>query len=158
MEKQELVTELLSAGLPENMANIQSVGFVEQVVEQIIKSNPSNYLALYYLGAFCQKNNLIEKSLLAYEKVLVIYPDHFHTCHNLAVAHRLICNWELSKDFFERALSLRPFSSEALYNLALLHIQMDNKAEYQSVLSKLQTINKKLAGSLLKFRENYNKL
>ncbi len=97
-----------------------------KLLERAEKSATDNYEIINDL-AFCyERSDMLEKSLLYYEKYLDIDPFNDNVWFNVGTIHARELNFAKALEAFDYAIALNPDNSSVLYNKAILLVNGGN--------------------------------
>lgn len=122
---------LLTNGLPSNVTDVvqQALGLAaqhhgagrlpeaENIYQQILKNNPNQPNALYFLGQLAHQVGRNEIAVELFSKALTIAPKFVDGYNSLGVAHHNLGNMDEAVASFQNVLALKPNHAVAQNNL-----------------------------------------
>lgn len=109
------------AGITPTADNV-SDGYYHEIfiLEEMIKANPADTVALVKLGRLTQDGHDFEKARSAYASYLEMRPNSRQIWIDLTAVHAELKNWEAATSTLQEMLAHFPGDETALYNLGAL--------------------------------------
>lgn len=145
--KEALLLALKQKASPEQTSNIydllgvvamrqKSYSDAEEYFKKALKSNPDNHSAINNLGVLYlrmsdddiykhEKQELLNKSVVTFEKVLAIVPHFIHPKFNLALVHMKQKNYKRAEEYFNAVIEndpRGPYASQSIQFLLAIEL------------------------------------
>lgn len=101
----------------------------ETLVKKLIKTEPSNAIANYFLGVILEKKNLSNKAIKYYELAVVSKPDFFEAIYNIAVYQKKNKMFQKAEKNFKKCIKLKSDFAEAYNNLGIVLYELKKYEE-----------------------------
>lgn len=122
-------------------------------LQAVVKDNPDNAQAWVKLGNAFFDLDRFEDAIDAYEKSLVIEPDHPHVLTDLGVMYRRNNEPEKALDAFSRAVAVQPDFEIALFNKGVVYMHdlndIPKAIEAWQALVKINPVARTSGGKLI---------
>jgi len=124
-------------------AQLHEIEEMNEAVKYLNKSlnlNDKFYLSWLELGIIFLKSGMLEESLEALKKAEKL-GEHEMIYFNLGVLYGKLKNFQLSLDYFKKALLLNQKNADTYFNLAITYANINNQEESKKALEKAKYLN-----------------
>jgi len=104
-----------------------------QELVELKKISGENQMTVFVEGCLLYKNNKVDESLAAFEKIKAVMPE---AKKNIALLHYNLGNYPKALEIWEETLSLTPDDREALINAGRTLFQLGEQAKAQEYFDK----------------------
>jgi cytochrome c-type biogenesis protein CcmH/NrfG len=119
-----------------------------QKMEEMLKSDSNNLLALTHLANFYHDTNQPKKAIEMYERAIKLDPNNPDVITDCGIMYREIQQYDKAIEYFKRATKISPTHFQSWFNLGVVY--RNDKKDYKKAIDAWQkalSINSTMPGS-----------
>ncbi|MDI6782640.1 MAG: tetratricopeptide repeat protein [bacterium] len=105
-------------------------------MEEMLKADPNNLMALVHLGNFYYDSNQPKKAIEMYERAIKINPQDPDVITDCGIMYREIQQYDKAIEYFKRAAKISPTHFQSWFNLGVVY--RNDKKDYPKAIEAWQ--------------------
>lgn len=117
-------------------------------MEEMLKQDPNNLMALIHLGNFYQDSSQPQKAVEMYERAIKVDPNNPDVITDCGIMYRDLGQFDKAIEYFNRSLKLNPNHFQSWFNLGVVY--RNDKKDYPKAIAAWQkalSINPNMPGA-----------